>query len=164
MATVKFDESLSAGKHLQLSKYAGDWEGMASTWFEPGKAPDISPIKGKISQVLGGKFMMHEYEGSLMGKPFTGIMLIGYHLQSSSWKYAWIDSTHTGTDIMFNTGADAPHFTANGSWMAGNETWGWRTDIEQNDPGRLLITMYIVRPDGSEAKGVEIDYHRVKAR
>ncbi|RYF94051.1 MAG: DUF1579 domain-containing protein, partial [Chitinophagaceae bacterium] len=33
---AKFENSLTDGKHKLLSALSGDWEGTASTWFEPG--------------------------------------------------------------------------------------------------------------------------------
>jgi len=62
----KFETSKATGMHFQLSKLVGEWEGTAKTWFEPDKIADESPMRGSMRLVLGGRFIMHEYKGSMV--------------------------------------------------------------------------------------------------
>ena len=57
--------------HARLATLAGDWQGSTSVWFEPGKVGDVSPVAGSIRSVLGGRFIVWEYTGSLGGKPMA---------------------------------------------------------------------------------------------
>ncbi len=167
MAQRSFEESQAEGGiHHQLNQLVGEWEGVARTWFEPDKLADESPCRGTIRSVLGGRFAVHEYEGSLQGKPLSGVALYGYHLDPDRYEMAWIDSFHNGTAIMFSKGQNEGRgYGVRGSYEApSGPPWGWRTEIRQPEPGRLIITHFNVPPEsvGPEAKAVEIDYRRVK--
>jgi hypothetical protein len=101
MANEKFETSLKEGAHARLAGMAGDWRGTTRTWFEAGKLGNESEIRGSIRVVLGGRFLLHEYECIFQGKPEQGIALYGYHLDESMFEAAWIDDFHTGTAIQF---------------------------------------------------------------
>ncbi len=100
----KFKTSLAEGNHAFLTSLEGNWKGTTKVWFEPGVLADESPCEGTIKIVLGGRFVMHEYTGSLEQKPVEGIALYGYSIANQEWQAAWIDSFHNGTNIMFSTG------------------------------------------------------------
>ena len=100
----KFEASKTSGAHYQLSRLVGDWEGTARTWFEPDKIADESPVSGTMRLILGGRFIMHEYQGSFGEKPVEGIAIYGYHLGLQRFQSAWLDSFHNGSAIMFSEG------------------------------------------------------------
>lgn len=168
MAESKYDVSKREGVHKKLADMTGEWTGSAKTWFEPEKLVDESPISGKISVILGGRFIMHEYKGSMQGDPFEGIMIIGQQQPTEKYQMAWVDSFHNGTSIMFSEGKEAskgnPDVLGSFTDFSNDKRtkWGWRTEIEQPDADNIVITMYIITPDGMEAKGVEINYTRKK--
>ena len=161
------EKSLSAGPHLQLSKLTGNWEGRAKTWFEPGVVGDDSPISGTIRPVLDGKFALHEYRGSLGGKPLQGIAIIGYHLDLQKYQVAWVDSFHNGTAIMFSQGKKgAEGIDVLGSYAYVTpeleQHWGWRTEISLLSDRELVITSFNISPEGEEDKATEMRYRRVE--
>lgn len=168
MAKSKFEESKESGKHSALLKMEGEWEGTAKTWFEPGILADESIMKGSIRPVLNGMFLIHEYSGSMQGKPFEGISIYGYNLNDDKFQCANIDSFHNGTAIMMQNGEEGSgKFSSLGHYnykVSPDEiqTWGWRTELDQPDNNTLKITIYNVTPAGEEAKGIEINYKRIK--
>jgi hypothetical protein len=162
-----FKASKSAGVHHQLSKLEGKWEGIARTWFEPGKLADESPITGTMRLILGGRFILHEYVGSLQNKSFEGIAIYGYHLGLKKFQGAWIDSFHNGTAIMFSEGKKGSEdFTMLGNYAYVTpdieQYWGWRTKIDFVNDDEVMIMAYNVSPEGEEAKATEVAYKKVK--
>jgi hypothetical protein len=153
----------------ELGRMAGKWAGQTSTWFEPGAEADISAWQGSIRPILGGRFMLHEYKGSLGGEPLEGMAIFGYNQTRGRFETAWVDSFHNGSAILFSVEAGQPApagtrlFSALGSFAdpTGGPDWGWRTVIEQPDPDHLAIKMYVIPPDGQEQLGVETQYARV---
>lgn len=164
MAKYKFSESLSSGVHKELKELAGEWQGTAKTWFEPGILADESPVSGKISSILGGRFILHEYKGSIEGKTLEGVNIIGFDCMTGKYQSAWVDSFHMGTAIMISEGKQGienldvmGHYDTN---EEGTEKWGWRTELNIIDTNNIIITSYNVMPTGVEAKATEIIYYR----
>lgn len=163
----KFETSKNTGVHFQLSNLSGEWEGTTKTWFEPGEVADESPVRGSMRPILGGRFIMHEYKGSLGDKPLEGMAIYGYHLGLGKFQSAWIDSFHNGTAIMFSEGKRGEDsFTMLGGYAYVTpeleQQWGWRTEIERINDDEVKITAYNISPEGEEARATETLYKRIQ--
>ena len=162
----KFEQSKTAGAHLQLSKMAGNWEGTTKTWFDPAKLEDESPITGTMRLILDGRFIMHEYQNSFADKPISGMAIYGYNLDLQKFQCAWIDSFHNGSAIMFSQGdkGDA-QIRVLGSYAyitpEQEQHWGWRTQIEWISDAEMTITAFNISPEGQETKATETNYRKV---
>jgi hypothetical protein len=167
MAENTLDESLANGVHADLNRYCGNWEGTAKVWFGKDNVADESPVKGSIRPLLGGRFILHEYEGTFQGKPLQGFGIFGYHLKSGKFQSAWVDSFHMGTEILFSEGDPGAekhsvlaHYKTWGYEPL--QTWGWRTELEMTDDDHILVTAYNIEPGAEEQIATQSVYHRVK--
>jgi hypothetical protein len=151
------------GAHAFLASIAGDWEGTTRLWLEPGKLTDTSPSRGRIRLALGGRFAVHEYEGSVAGDPLSGIAIYGCDVVTAEWQMAWADTWHMATCLLWSTGPGAPAPYAVRGWYrdpSGGPPWGWRTELRLEGPDRLVVRMFNVTPEGEEALAVETVYDR----
>ena len=157
--TEKFD------KKSFFKKIAGNWEGIATTYFKPDELADTSPIKGNIKEILNGLFLLHEYEGTLMKNKMLGLAIYGYNENKNQFEIAWVDTQHMGSGIMFSTGKNTDNvFSVLGQYTGQDESevWGWRTSLKLKGPDNLTIQHFNITPDDQEYLGVEIKYTRVK--
>ena len=141
----------------------GNWEGIANTWFKPNDLADTSNIKGNITLVLDGLFLLHQYEGSLLGEKMKGLAIYGYSKPKNQFEMAWINNLHQGSEIMFSKSKNiGNNFSVLGSYTSSNqeEVWGWRTKIELKHNNNLIISHFNISPDGVEYLGVQIDYFK----
>lgn len=164
MAKFKFSDSIASGVHKQFQELEGEWEGTAKTWFEPGVIGDESPVTGKIRSVLGGRFIIHEYTGSMSGKILEGVTIYGFDCMRGVYQTVWIDSFHMGTAIMHSESKPGTeslnvmgYYDTN---EEGTEKWGWRSEIKIIDNDNFVLTAYNVTPAGEEAKATEVIYKR----
>jgi hypothetical protein len=88
---------------------------------------------------------------------------IGFGIGSDKFQFAWIDSFHMSTGIMFSAGKKTDKlFSAIGNYGEGElpEPWGWRTEIELPDKNTMVISAYNISPTGEEGKATKTIYRR----
>ncbi len=166
MGKQAFETSLADGIHHRLAQMVGEWEGMTQVWFDPSQPPASETTqRGSIRLILGGRFLLHEYRTSFGDDAHEGVAIYGAHLDADAFESAWVDSFHTGTNVMFSTAkaSQGSLFSVLGSYGDGQQgpPWGWRTVIDQLDADTLVITMFNIEPQAEETKAVETRYRRV---
>jgi len=163
---MSFEESNQSGSpHHFLAQLVGGWIGTTKLWLEPDVLTDESPVQGSVQLVLGGRFALYLYTGSVEGEPQQGIFTFGYNTLSDQYEASWVDSWHNNTAIMFCVGSAKENgFLVLGGFPDpnGGPDWGWRTEVELVDEDHLVITAYNISPEGGEAKATESILTRVK--
>ena len=157
--------SQSGSPHHFFARLVGGWAGTTKLWLEPDVLTDESPVQGSVQLVLGGRFALYLYQGSVEGETQHGIFTFGYDTLFDRYEASWIDSYHNNTAIMFCRGsATDTGFEVTGSYPDpnGGPDWSWRTEVELIDSDHLVITAYNVAPEGGEAKATETRLTKVK--
>ncbi|HUR82981.1 MAG TPA: DUF1579 family protein [Thermoanaerobaculia bacterium] len=128
------------------------WSGTCDVWLDPPNPPAHADITATTSQVLDGKTTQIDYRSSVKGKRSDGVMLVGTDIGNNKPCLTWIDTYHTGGNVMlFATDADGSLI---GNWDAGGEVWRWRIRIEEGD--ELRIRHFIITPAGEEGPAIEV--------
>ena len=149
--------------HQFLAKYAGDWDVEVAYWTAPGAPPSKNAATFKAASRLGGRYVMMDFSGSMMGQPFTGIWLVGYDNLEQKYYSLWIDDTSTSFFITKGT-REGNVISESGSWpdpvsgrmLQVKARTTWIGDDE------FRYEQFMVLADGSEHKGMEFDSKRRK--
>jgi len=160
------EQQLTKTETFPISSLIGTWEGTSKVWFEPDVVADESPCKGTIRQGVNNNSVIHEYEGAMQGKPLKGLAIYTVNPKTGECQAAWIDGFHMSAGILFSEGGSGGGgikggFKALGSFGSPGEKWGWRTEIEMPDQNKLIITAYLIMPQGEEQKATETILNRI---
>jgi len=160
--------SLPGPGHARLARIVGEWDYVGDMWPAPGAPPTAMNGEMDARMVLGGRYLVEDYEGTSMGLPFAGVATTAFDNIQQMYLSSWIDSWSTG--IMYSTGsADATGkvLTMSGEMvdpMGGKCTM--RSVSTEIDADHMKMEMYAPMPgaDGKpvEMKMMELRYTRKK--
>jgi hypothetical protein len=85
--------------HEIMAKLAGDWKTVHKFWMDPAGKPMSSEGTAKTEMILGGRYQMSKFSGSVMGMPMEGVWMMGFDNVSQEFTAVWIDNMGTGTAI-----------------------------------------------------------------
>lgn len=147
-------------EHALLASRTGTWDATVTSWWAPGTPPQVSQAKAVRKMALGGRVLMEEWTGTMMGAPFEGLGLSGYDNVSKSWWGTWNDNMGTGLMTMkgtcdadmkkgcTHTGTFMDPMTGKQKTTRSVSTWSSATDEK--------MEMFDKGPDGKEFKTMEI--------
>ena len=156
-----------AEAHKKFEPFVGTFKAEVKMWMGPGE-PMVSTGVMVNTLDLGGRFLRQDYKCDEAGGPFPnfeGRGFFGFNTVTEQFEGFWIDSAST-----YMT-----HET--GTLDAAGKTWnmvGTMTDPQTKKPmqKRSVTTvqdqdhhsmeMFFTSAEGPEAKGMEINYTRVK--
>lgn len=134
----------------------GQWVGNSKLNWRP----EGEPIVEESNSTLEISFDAHDAYATLRysweqdGKPQFGEMLI------CGPSVGWCDTWHQSGSVMHLVGeGDGLRVLGSYSWE-GSPPWGWRIEITNPVPDRLLLTMTNICPDGEEEWAVRGEYSR----
>jgi uncharacterized protein DUF1579 len=154
-----WQKSMTPGtEHQSLANFAGDWTYVNKAWMAPGQPPMESTGTMHGEAIFGGRYVVEDWKGEMMGQPFEGRGTTAYNNVSKQYENTWYDSMSTG--IWFSTGScDAKGvctFTGD-SWdpMSGKKA-SMRSVLSWEDAKTFKMLMYGPGPDGKEYQMMEI--------
>jgi len=156
--------SMPGEPHKLFSSLAGSWTTTTKEWMESGKPPTEATGTAEMKMLLDGRFLYQEYNGQMMGQPFTGIGIDAYDNMAKKYVTAWMDSMGTGLFIMEGTASpDGKTITLKGSHpepdggkMTHRAVW------KIVDSNTQTFDMYGAHKGDKETKMLEIVYSRIQ--
>jgi hypothetical protein len=83
-------------EHLKLTQEHEDFEKMVGKWSSTWEFSMPMPSKGTGTAtsklILDGRFVRQDYESSMMGRPWQGILHLGYDPADKEFISVWMDS------------------------------------------------------------------------
>ena len=150
-------------EHELLKMDVGTWDAVVE--FIPG--PDAPPITSKGVEVntlgCGGRCLVTEFKGDMMGSTFVGHGLMTWDTAKKKYVGSWSDSMSGGlasTEGTFDPAGKRFTGTMEGPDATGN-VMKTRSVVEYPDGGRVM-TAYATGPDGKEMQVMKVTYKRRK--
>jgi len=148
--------------HQHLATAAGEWRHELTMWMAPDAPPTETTATSTAQPILGGRYVVEEYAGDMMGMPFEGRGTYGYDNAKEQYFMTWIDNM--GTGLMVGWGApEGNKVTYTGTYMdpmTGEEA-PFRSIVTHVDDNHMIMEMYMPAPGGGgEFKSMEIHSYR----
>jgi hypothetical protein len=151
-------------EHEALKAFVGDWDTTCKMSAMPGvpgmEQPQTSTGPEHSELICNGLFVKSIVNGTFAGKPFQGLMVLGYDPHQKKYTSVWVDNQEgcscTGT---------ATHDAQKKTWEFSGQTphGPMRSVIAFSDADNSKETCYMKGPDGKEAVTMEITRKRAKA-
>ncbi len=148
--------------HKRFAKLEGSWETSTRAWMEPGQPPMES--KGTCEQkiILGGRYLQQEYQGDMMGQPFTGINVLAFDNHTKKYMSTWIDSMSTGI-YFFEGEGTGNQKTVTQECRYDDPVKGpsvWRSVTRYVNDNKIEFEMFLKAKRGKEQKMMEMTVTR----
>lgn len=163
-------ESIAPGdEHEMLDERAGTWDVVMKMWMMPGAPPSETKGVAERKMALGGRFIMEEFKGSMMGMPYEGMGFTGFDKFKKKFVANWVSNMGTNMLTMEGTAsADGKTITMEGLMdepMTGEKDKKVRyiTRIIDANTETFEIHDLALEKMGMPSKAVELNYKRRKA-
>ncbi len=151
-------------EHEVLKTMVGSWKTASKAWMGPGE-PLTSEGTADGELIMGGRFLVLRSHGTMMGKPYEGMELLGYDRMANQYTAIWIDDVGTAIYPMGDGAYDkaSKTLTLNAEWAIPGQDAKipYRLVTKMADSDKHVFEMIAMR-DGKEVKEMEITYTRVK--
>ena len=146
--------------HRKLAAMAGSYTVKIRSWHEPGAPAMEETGKATRSMALDGRVLVEQFEGTMMGSPFTGHGMSGYDNVTGKYWSTWNDSMSTGLMVSDGTCDDQGTCSFTGSWNdpVTKKKTNARMTSRWTDANTEIFEMHAPGPDGKEFKMMEITY------
>ena len=147
--------------HQALAAMAGTYDLKVKSWHDPNGPAAESTGTATRAMTLGGRVLVEDVTGTMMGAPFTGHGMTGYDNVTGKYWSTWNDTMTTGVMVSEGT-CDAPvkacTFTAQWTDPVKKTPMKSRMTTKWTSPTTETFEMYGPGQDGREMKMMEITY------
>jgi hypothetical protein len=158
--------STPSAHHKDFEKYVGKWNASMKMWMDPSAPPVESPGSAEYTLLLGGRWLMQNFKGTMMGMPFEGLGLSGYDNFREEYVSTWMDNVSTaGIKITGKRNAETGELTMTGPMdepMTGERDKTFKAVEKWLGPDSFVFAAYDNIPGKGEVKVMEITYTRMK--
>lgn len=154
--------------HQWLAGRAGEWD-MSIEGMDPMDTTKTIKEKGTtVSKVIyGGRFVMSEVKGTMMGQPFEGMEIMGYNNMTKQFESVWFDSMATAimkTAGTYNEGTKTMTCSGECNDPMTGAPMQVRNVMKIIDDDRHTFEMYATMSGQPEMKMMTINYTRKGAK
>ena len=147
--------------HKKLEAVVGTFDVKVKMWMDPSTPPEESTGTSENTWVLGNRFVQMKYQGTMMGKPFSGLGYTGYDNVTKKYVGTWMDDMSTG--MMVSKGSMSGNVmtstaTASDAMTGKVATFTEKVTVTDND--HHTMEMWGPAPNGKNYKMMEITYTR----
>ena len=103
-------------QHQQMASEVGTYDVQLKSWMDPAAPPMESKAVATRTLTLDGRVLVEEFQGDMMGTPFTGIGRTGFDNVSGKYWTTWTDSMSTGIMVSEGSCTEDQVCTFVGSW------------------------------------------------
>lgn len=149
-------------QHELMAEHVGTYDVAIKSWMDPAAPPMESKGVAIRTLHMGGRVMHEEFQGDMMGTPFTGLSRSGYDNVSGKYWSTWTDSMSTGIMVSEGECDEDQTCTYIGTYndpIKGGPVTN-RYVAKWTSPGEQYFAMYGPGPDGDEVKMMEMVYTR----
>ena len=144
--------------HAYFNGLVGKWDVKTTAWMAPGQEPVVSQSSCEASLLLGGRFLMMKFAGTMFGQSFEGVEIVGYDNFKKKYVTFWIDNQSTGFYLTEGTRDTTTHVeTETGDWpdpMSGSMI-KVRSITKFVNKDEYVYELYMTPPGAKEFKSLE---------
>ena len=155
---------MATPEHKLLEKWAGTWEASRKMQGPPDTPPMTAPGTLTSRVACGGLWLVADFDGSIMGMPFSGHETVGYDPTTKKYLLVWVDSMSTSFaqgEGTYDAKTNTMTFLVKGRDMTGAAATWRQTDVWKDADNREWA-MWKQGPDGKDAEELRITYRRKK--
>jgi hypothetical protein len=149
-------------QHEEFAKMVGKWT-VEMEDYSAGDQPMKFQGESTFEMILGGRYLAHNYKGSMMGMQFEGYGLSAYDNLKKKYVDIWLDNMGTGIYVSEGEENDQGEIVYTGKMtMPGAGEITMKQVAKKIDDDTHSFAMYTLLPGGGEKKVMAMTYKRKK--
>lgn len=127
--------------HKDMMLRAGDFVSESRMHMGPGMEPQVSKGESTFKAILGGRFLIEESKGEMMGMPMEGFRIWGFNNETGQMESVWTYTMGTGILSFAGTPGDDGWINGEATWNEGGGKQNVKVKVSSPDPDTILIKM-----------------------